>query len=72
MMVKPRYWQVAYPLAVTALCVAPTDFFLRNWYACFEAGLSKLKVSCIVKFDVFSLTSDRRKNSIVLPCSMAC
>ena len=45
MMAKPRYWHVAYPLAVTALCVAPQEFFLRNWVACFEAGLGKLKVS---------------------------
>ncbi len=44
-MMKPRYWQVAYPLAVTALCVAPNEYFLRNWSACFEAGLGKLKVN---------------------------
>ncbi|EIW59193.1 uncharacterized protein TRAVEDRAFT_71351 [Trametes versicolor FP-101664 SS1] len=43
MTTKPRYWQVAYPLAVTALCVAPHEYFLRNWSACFEAGLGKLK-----------------------------
>lgn len=42
MTTKPRYWQVAYPLAVTALCVAPHEYFLRNWSACFEAGLGKL------------------------------
>ncbi|GBE87331.1 hypothetical protein SCP_1100060 [Sparassis crispa] len=43
MMSKPRYWHVAYPLAITALCVAPNDFFLRHWNLCFEAGLSKIK-----------------------------
>ncbi|CAL1709144.1 unnamed protein product [Somion occarium] len=43
MMSKPRYWHAAYPLAVTSLCVAPTEFFLRNWMSCFEAGLSKMK-----------------------------
>ncbi|KAI0795448.1 cell morphogenesis N-terminal-domain-containing protein [Abortiporus biennis] len=43
MMGKPRYWQVAYPLAVTTLCVAPNEFFLKNWMSCFEAGLSKIK-----------------------------
>ncbi|KAI0938631.1 hypothetical protein AcV5_000269 [Taiwanofungus camphoratus] len=43
MMGKPRYWHVAYPLAVTTLCVAPHEFFLRNWNVCFEAGLSKMK-----------------------------
>ncbi|KAI8986099.1 cell morphogenesis N-terminal-domain-containing protein [Trametes punicea] len=43
MSAKPRYWHVAYPLAVTALCVAPHEYFLRNWWACFEAGLGKLK-----------------------------
>ncbi|KAG0700602.1 cell morphogenesis N-terminal-domain-containing protein [Suillus ampliporus] len=44
MMSKPRYWHVAYPLAVTSLCVAPHQYFLRNWTACFEYGLSKMKV----------------------------
>lgn len=44
MMGKPRYWHVAYPLAVTALCVAPQDFFSKNWSTCLEAGLGKLKV----------------------------
>ncbi|KAH0834852.1 hypothetical protein J3R83DRAFT_10475 [Lanmaoa asiatica] len=39
MMSKPRYWHVAYPLAVTALCVAPHQFFLKNWMACFEYGI---------------------------------
>ncbi|KAH9835250.1 cell morphogenesis N-terminal-domain-containing protein [Rhodofomes roseus] len=43
MMSKPRYWHVAYPLAVTALCVAPQDFFAKNWSTCLEAGLGKLK-----------------------------
>ncbi|KAG9311702.1 cell morphogenesis N-terminal-domain-containing protein [Chiua virens] len=43
MMSKPRYWHVAYPLAVTALCVAPHQFFLKHWMACFEYGISKLK-----------------------------
>ncbi|KAG0694575.1 cell morphogenesis C-terminal-domain-containing protein [Suillus ampliporus] len=42
-MSKPRYWHVAYPLAVTSLCVAPHQYFLRNWTACFEYGLSKMK-----------------------------
>jgi hypothetical protein len=44
MVSKPRYWIVAYPLFVISLCVAPVDYFLHNWTACFEAGLSKLKV----------------------------
>ncbi|KAH7922710.1 hypothetical protein BV22DRAFT_1197227 [Leucogyrophana mollusca] len=43
MMSKPRYWHVAYPLAVTSLCVAPHQYFLRNWVGCFEHGMSKLK-----------------------------
>ena len=29
---------------VVSLCVSPTDYFLRNWAACFEVGLNKLKV----------------------------
>lgn len=44
MMGKPRYWHVAYPLAVTSLCVAPQDFFSKHWSICLEAGLGKLKV----------------------------
>ncbi|KAA1476636.1 hypothetical protein DENSPDRAFT_933178 [Dentipellis sp. KUC8613] len=40
---KPRYWHVAYPLLIASLCVAPTEYFLRNWSACFESGLNKLK-----------------------------
>ncbi|KAG2124183.1 cell morphogenesis N-terminal-domain-containing protein [Suillus clintonianus] len=43
MMSKPRYWHIAYPLAVTSLCVAPHQYFLRNWTSCFEYGLSKMK-----------------------------
>lgn len=44
MVFKPRYWIVAYPLYVTSLCVAPTEYFLLNWTGCLEAGLAKLKV----------------------------
>ncbi|KIK31911.1 hypothetical protein CY34DRAFT_102520, partial [Suillus luteus UH-Slu-Lm8-n1] len=44
MMSKPRYWHIAYPLAVTSLCVAPHQYFLRNWAAGFEYGLSQMKV----------------------------
>ncbi|KAF9226296.1 hypothetical protein BS17DRAFT_777012 [Gyrodon lividus] len=43
MMTKPRYWHTAYPLAVTALCVAPHQYFLKNWIPCFDYGISKLK-----------------------------
>lgn len=45
MMTKPRYWQVAFPLAITSLCVAPQSYFLKHWFSCFEGALSKLKVS---------------------------
>ncbi len=41
---KPRYWQVAFPLAVTSLCVAPQAFFLKQWQAMSESALTKLKV----------------------------
>ncbi|KAG6857036.1 hypothetical protein H0H87_010390 [Tephrocybe sp. NHM501043] len=43
MMSKPRYWPVAFPLAITSMCVAPQGYFLKNWFACFEAACSKLK-----------------------------
>lgn len=42
-MAKPRYWSVSYPLAVTLLCVAPHDYFLRNWLSCIETSVGKLK-----------------------------
>ncbi|TCD68750.1 Cell morphoproteinsis protein PAG1 [Steccherinum ochraceum] len=43
MMSKPRYWQVAYPLVVSSLCVAPQDYFAKNWQPCFEVGINKMK-----------------------------
>jgi hypothetical protein len=33
---------------VISLCVSPTDYFLRNWGACFEAGLNKMKVTLLL------------------------
>ena len=41
---KPRYWQAAFPLAIVSLCVAPREYFLRNWTALLEVSMSKLKV----------------------------
>lgn len=43
MMSKPRYWQVAFPLAITALCVAPQTYFLDHWFSFFSGLLNKLK-----------------------------
>jgi len=43
MMSKPRYWQVAYPLAITAICVGPQTYFLKHWQNCFDSMVSKLK-----------------------------
>ncbi|KAF5383133.1 hypothetical protein D9615_005030 [Tricholomella constricta] len=43
MMSKPRYWPVAFPLAITSMCVAPQSYFLKHWVSCFEAACSKLK-----------------------------
>ncbi|TFK22376.1 hypothetical protein FA15DRAFT_622584 [Coprinopsis marcescibilis] len=43
MMSKPRYWSVAYPLSVTALCVGPQTHFFKHWQGCIENSLSKLK-----------------------------
>lgn len=39
-----RYWQIAFPLAITALCVAPQQYFLKHWQSFFENSISKLKV----------------------------
>ena len=41
---KARNWQVAFPLAITSLCVAPQTYFLKHWLSFFEASISKLKV----------------------------
>ncbi|KAJ3881502.1 cell morphogenesis N-terminal-domain-containing protein [Lentinula edodes] len=43
MAAKPRYWNVAFPLMITSLCVAPQDFYRKHWVACFEALIPKLK-----------------------------
>ncbi|KAF8886530.1 cell morphogenesis N-terminal-domain-containing protein [Infundibulicybe gibba] len=43
MMSKPRYWPVAFPLAITSLCVAPQAYFLKHLTNCLEISLSKLK-----------------------------
>ncbi|KAG8827735.1 Cell morphogenesis protein PAG1 [Serendipita sp. 401] len=43
MLSKPRYWQVAFPLYVTTLCVAPHEFFLQNWMACIDGCIARLK-----------------------------
>ncbi|KAJ3766391.1 cell morphogenesis N-terminal-domain-containing protein [Lentinula raphanica] len=43
MAAKPRYWNIAFPLMITSLCVAPQDYFRKNWVACFEAAIPKLK-----------------------------
>lgn len=39
---------MAYALVVVSLCVSPTEYFLRNWVACFEAGLNKMKVDILL------------------------
>lgn len=44
MSAKPRYWQVAFPLTVIALCVAPNEFFLQNWMVSVSDSTVKLKV----------------------------
>ncbi|KAH7878271.1 cell morphogenesis N-terminal-domain-containing protein [Lentinula edodes] len=43
MAAKPRYWNVAFPLMITSLCVAPQDFYRKHWVACFEVSIPKLK-----------------------------
>ncbi|KAF8589139.1 hypothetical protein K439DRAFT_1383766 [Ramaria rubella] len=40
---KARYWHAAYPLVIASICVAPHEYFLKNWIPCFEAGVGKLK-----------------------------
>ncbi|KAK9457532.1 cell morphogenesis N-terminal-domain-containing protein [Dipodascopsis uninucleata] len=43
MLSKQRYWQYAYPLACTLLCVAPVDYFTENWVSLLDMGFAKLK-----------------------------
>ncbi|ESK91761.1 cell morphogenesis protein [Moniliophthora roreri MCA 2997] len=43
MATKPRYWNVAFPLVITSLCVAPENYFRKYWLGCFESAVSKLK-----------------------------
>lgn len=50
MLTKPRYWSVAYPLAVTSLCVASEPYFLRNWTALCDISITKLKVCAILLY----------------------
>lgn len=44
---KPRYWPVAFPLAITSLCVAPQAYFLKHWQVFFDSFVSKMKVFAI-------------------------
>ncbi|KAG8758091.1 Cell morphogenesis protein PAG1, partial [Ceratobasidium sp. 428] len=43
MLSKPRYFGVAYPLAISALCVAPQEFFAKHWMPCIEHSVTKMK-----------------------------
>lgn len=43
-MMNKRYWQIAFPLAITSLCVAPQTYFLKYWHGFFESSIPKLKV----------------------------
>ncbi|KEP47702.1 cell polarity protein [Rhizoctonia solani 123E] len=43
MIAKPRYFAVAYPLVISALCVAPQDFFAKNWMSCIDLSVAKMK-----------------------------
>ncbi|KAF8324255.1 cell morphogenesis N-terminal-domain-containing protein [Cantharellus anzutake] len=42
MTTNPKYWSTAFPLAVTALCVAPQDFFRKHWSALCDITITKL------------------------------
>ena len=45
---KVRNWKVAFPLAITSLCVAPQSYFLKHWQSFFEGSVPKLKVGFYV------------------------
>ncbi|KZO89421.1 hypothetical protein CALVIDRAFT_465237, partial [Calocera viscosa TUFC12733] len=50
MMAKPRYWQSAFPLTITSVCLAPTEYFLKHWMACFDLCTAKLKDKAVRVF----------------------
>lgn len=63
MMTKPRYAQIAYPLAITSLCVAPQEYFWKHWMAFFDISVNKLKVgSCILSSSRAYTDHDYRRN----------
>lgn len=43
MAVRSRYCSTAYPLWAISLCASPPDLLVERWFACVEAGWSKLK-----------------------------
>ncbi|EIW77202.1 hypothetical protein CONPUDRAFT_129444 [Coniophora puteana RWD-64-598 SS2] len=59
MTTKPRYWQAAYPLAVTALCVAPHQFFLKNWSNAVDASFARTKLQEKI-FRIYSMNGIMR------------
>ncbi|BFZ58482.1 Cell morphoproteinsis protein PAG1 [Savitreella phatthalungensis] len=43
MLEKGKYWDVAFPLCCTVLCVSPQQQFSSRWYPLLEANASRLK-----------------------------
>lgn len=43
MLEKARYWNSAFPLAASLLCVSPREIFLDKWYALTEQNFAKVK-----------------------------
>jgi hypothetical protein len=66
MATKPRYWNVAFPLAITSLCVAPENYFRKHWISCFDSLVPRLKVWDIhlPKFILVLTMQPERKNRI--------
>ncbi|KAL1411204.1 Cell morphogenesis protein PAG1 [Vanrija albida] len=52
---KPRYWPIAFPLVVVALCVSPREVFMEHWQGCIDniASKSKDRSSRIIGMNAF-------------------
>lgn len=53
---KPKYWNQAFPLLVTLLCVAPQEFFASRWAPLLESNYSKFKDKAVRRTMIISVT----------------
>ena len=71
---KVRNLHVAFPLAITSLCVAPQSYFLKHWQSFFEASVPKLKVrfTCFISVSIsFSLQERSNQRSLARQAALS-